>query len=54
MWNLSYRIDITIQRIERINPKLNAIIHKIYDQAREIAEGQGSEIKADKANWLTY
>jgi amidase len=24
-------IDITIQRIERINPKLNAIIHKIYD-----------------------
>ena len=43
-------LDITIQRIEKINPKLNAIIHKIYDQAREIAEGLNSEIKADKAN----
>jgi len=32
-------LDITIQRIEKINHKLNAIIHKIYDQAREIAEG---------------
>lgn len=31
-------VEITIKRIERVNPKLNAVIHKMYDQAREIAE----------------
>jgi amidase len=31
-------LEITIQRIERVNPKLNAVIHKMYDQARKIAE----------------
>jgi len=31
-------LEITIQRIERLNPKLNAVIHKMYGQAREIAE----------------
>lgn len=31
-------LEITIQRIERLNPKLNAVIHKMYEQAREIAE----------------
>jgi amidase len=35
-------LEITIQRIEKINPKLNAVIHKMYDQARETA-----------ANWDT-
>ncbi len=31
-------LEIVIQRIEKINPKLNAVIHKMYDQARETAE----------------
>ena len=30
-------LEIIIQRIESLNPKLNAVIHKMYDQAREIA-----------------
>jgi len=30
-------LEIIIQRIERLNPKLNAVIHKMYDQARAIA-----------------
>lgn len=31
-------LEAIIKRIERVNPKLNAVIHKMYDQAREIAE----------------
>lgn len=31
-------LETVIQRIEMLNPKLNAVIHKMYDQAREIAE----------------
>jgi len=31
-------LEITIQRIERLNPKLNAVIHEMYGQAREIAK----------------
>ena len=30
-------LELTIQRIEHLNPKLNAVIHKMYDQARAIA-----------------
>jgi amidase len=30
-------LEVTIRRIEDMNPKLNAVIHKLYDQAREIA-----------------
>jgi len=30
-------LEITVKRIEKINPKLNAIIHKMYEQARETA-----------------
>ena len=43
-------LDITIKRIEEFNPKLNAVIHKMYDQARETARNWSSEISADKAN----
>jgi len=39
-------LDITINRIEKINPFLNAIIHKMYDQARKTAEDWCSEIRA--------
>ena len=42
-------LDSTIQRIEKINPKLNAVIHKMYDQARETAEGWSAELSRDPA-----
>jgi amidase len=31
-------IDITIQRIEQVNPKLNCVVHKMYDQAHTIGK----------------
>jgi amidase len=36
-------VELTIQRIEHVNLKLNAVIHKLYDQAREIAEKRRPE-----------
>jgi amidase len=33
-------VDEAVKTIETINPKLNAVIHKMYDQARKAAEGQ--------------
>ena len=42
-------LDITIERIEELNLKLNAVIHKLYDQARETARNRSSEIRAGKA-----
>jgi len=32
-------VEESIRRIEAINPALNAVIHKAYDSAREIARG---------------
>jgi amidase len=32
-------LEDTIERIEILNPKLNAVIYKAYEQARQIAEG---------------
>lgn len=32
-------VDESIRRIEQVNPQLNAVIHKAYDSAREIAQG---------------
>ncbi len=32
-------VEEAISRIERLNPQLNAVIHKMYDRAREAAEG---------------
>jgi amidase len=43
-------IELTIQRIEQVNPKLNAVIHKMYDQARETAESWSPGNRADKPN----
>jgi hypothetical protein len=31
-------LEITIQRIEKVNPKLNAVIHKMYDEAHQFIE----------------
>jgi len=36
-------LETVIQRIERVNPRLNAVIHTMYDQAREIAEGKPAD-----------
>ena len=41
-------VEMTIERIERINPKLNAVIHKMYDEAREIAKNWDKEINSSK------
>jgi amidase len=32
-------VEEAISRIEKLNPKVNAVIHKMYDQARKTAEG---------------
>lgn len=32
-------VEEAINRIEKLNPQLNAVIHKMYDMAREAAEG---------------
>jgi amidase len=42
-------LEITIQRIEKVNPMVNAVIHKIYDQAIEKAENCNAEIRAGKS-----
>jgi amidase len=41
-------LEIIIQRIEKINPKLNAVTHKMYDQGRDTAQNWESEIKQGK------
>jgi len=42
-------LEITIERIERVNPKLNAVIHKMYDQAREMAINWSPKMEKEKA-----
>lgn len=32
-------VEEAISRIERLNPQINAVIHKMYDLARKAAEG---------------
>ncbi len=32
-------VDAAIARIEKLNPVLNAVVHKSYDKAREVAKG---------------
>ena len=41
-------VEMTIERIERVNPKLNAVIHKMYDEARRIAEKWDKEISSSR------
>lgn len=47
-------LEITIHRIERINPKLNAIIYKMYDQARATAEIWSTGTKTAKTSDSTF
>jgi amidase len=43
-------LEITIQRIEKVNPRINAVVHKIYDQARAAAATWTLNIKAGDAS----
>jgi len=42
-------LESTIQRIEKVNPKVNAVIHKLYHQARTVAANLSSGKKGAKA-----
>ncbi len=42
-------LETTIQRIEKLNPKLNAIIYKMYDEARTLAANLSSRSKSAKS-----
>lgn len=43
-------LETVVSRIEKINPDLNAIIHKLYEQARQTAEEWESRIETGEAN----
>ena len=47
-------LEITIHRIEKINPKLNAVIYKMYDQARAAAEIWSTGTKAARTSDFTF
>ncbi|TFG29012.1 MAG: amidase [Promethearchaeota archaeon] len=41
-------VELTIERIEKINPKINSVIYKMYDEARKLAEKWDKEISTNK------
>ena len=47
-------LEVTIQRIEKINPKLNAVIHKMYDQARETAANWDNKVQQGNAEGVIF
>ena len=47
-------LEMTIQRIKKINPKLNAVIHKMYDQARETAANWDTQVHKGKAEGVFF
>ena len=47
-------VEMTIERIERVNPKLNAVIHKMYDEAREIAKNWDKDISSGKRTDVVF
>ena len=42
-------VEMTVERIERVNPKLNAIIHKMFNEARKLADKWDKEISSGKS-----
>ena len=42
-------LDSTIQRIEKVNPTLNAIVYKMYDQAQAAARDWSTRLNNDQA-----
>ncbi len=47
-------IEVTIQRIEKINPKLNAVIHKMYEQAMETATSWEAKVHKGDAEGVIF
>jgi amidase len=47
-------LEITIQRIEKINPHLNSVIHYMYDQAREEAKRWSLKIRSGEATKAVF
>lgn len=47
-------LEMTIERIERVNPRLNAVICKLYDQARLEAEKWLREIRSGKTDGSVF
>jgi amidase len=47
-------LNIIIERIEKINPQLNAVIHKMYDQARTAAETLSPDTKIGKPSYSGF
>ena len=47
-------LEITIERIERVNPRLNAVVHKLYDQARSEAKQWSAEVKSKKTEGAIF
>jgi amidase len=46
--------ETIIQRIEKIDPQLNAVIHKMYDQARETAANWAAEVQKGNAEGVIF
>lgn len=42
-------VDETIERIERYNPRLNAVVHKMYEHARALADAHDSRSASNDA-----
>ncbi len=47
-------LETTIQRIEKLNPQLNAVIHKMYDSARETVKSWSSLLKSGQAQGVPF
>ena len=47
-------LEITVERIERVNPRLNAVIHKLYEQARAEAKHWSAEVKNKKTDGAIF
>ena len=47
-------LEITIERIERVNPRINAVIHKLYDQAHAEAKQWSDEAKSKKTDGAVF
>ena len=42
-------LDYTIQQIEKVNPTLNAVVHKMYDEANETAKSWSTKLNNNRA-----
>jgi amidase len=47
-------VEDSVERIEKINPRLNAVIHKLYDRAREQAESWQARLNAGEAGDVPF